>query len=215
MRGGLQMLVPFDTTVVDSDGKPVGTVKHLVLHPQSRQVASLIVHRGILSRHDVVVPLAKVAAFGEEVRLTLRADELDSLERFHAPNYRVMPDHWEMPLGFDQREFFLIGTAGWVETELPFETTSPTVSGTPRFIADPVPAQDQEGPDITAGMQVYDSAGQRIGEVEAVAFDPASGQISQLTLKHGFVSRKEITIPASMIGAISDRIVLTVDAESV
>jgi sporulation protein YlmC with PRC-barrel domain len=209
------MFVPFGTTVVDSEGKAVGTVKHLVLHPQSRQVIGLVVHQGPLSRRDVVVPLTKVAAFEDKVRLMLQADELDSLERFHAPHYQVMPDHWEMPLGFDQREFFIVGSGGWVETELPFETTSPTVSGTPRFIVDPIPSQEQEGPDIAAGMQVYDRAGQRIGEVEAVAFDPASGQISQITLKRGLIFPKEMTIPASLIGAISDRIVLTVDAESV
>jgi sporulation protein YlmC with PRC-barrel domain len=95
--------------VVDTDGKAVGSLKHLVLEPQSRQVVGFVVHHGILNRLDVVVPLSKVAAFGEEVRLALHADEIDDLQIFHAPHFQVMPDHWEMPLGFDQRDFFLVG----------------------------------------------------------------------------------------------------------
>jgi sporulation protein YlmC with PRC-barrel domain len=101
------MLVPFGTKVVDTDGKAVGSLKHLVLDPQSRQVVGCVVHHGLVHRLEVVVPLSKVAAFGEEVRLALHADEIDDLQLFHAPHFQVMPDHWEMPLGFDQRDFFL------------------------------------------------------------------------------------------------------------
>jgi sporulation protein YlmC with PRC-barrel domain len=213
--GGWEMLVPFGTKVVDADGKAVGSLKHLVLDPQSRQVVGLVVHHGILNRREVVVPLGKVAAYGEEVRLALHADEIDDLQLFHAPHFQVMPDHWEMPLGFDQRDFFLVGGLGWAGGDLPFETTSPTVSGTPRFIVDPAPTEDQEELDIAAGMHVYDSAGQRVGDVESVGFDQVSGKISRITIKRGFLFHTEVTIPASMIGTISDRIALNVDAETV
>jgi sporulation protein YlmC with PRC-barrel domain len=209
------MVVPFGTKVVDTDGKAVGTVKHLVLHPESRQVAGLVVHQGVLNRREVVVPLGKVAAFGEDVRLALHADELDGLERFHAPHYLAMPDHWEMPLGFDQRDFFLVGGLGWAGGDLPFETTSPGVSGTPRFIVDPAPAGDREELDIAAGMHVYDRAGQRVGDVESVAFDQVSGKIGRITITRGFLFHTEVTIPASMIASISDRVTLNVDAGTV
>src|SRR5262245_53966838 len=209
------MFVPFATKVVDTDGKAVGTVKHLVLHPQSREVAGLVVHQGILNPREVIVPLGKVAAFGEDIRLALHADELDGLERFHAPHYLAMPDHWEMPLGFDQRDFFLVGGLGWAGGELALETTSPTVSGSRRFTVDPASAEEHEELDIAAGMPVYDRAGQRVGDVESVAFDQASGKISRLTIKRGFLFHTEVTIPASMIGTINDRIALNIDAETV
>jgi sporulation protein YlmC with PRC-barrel domain len=212
--GGWKMLVPFGTKVVDIDGRAVGSLKHLVLDPQSRQVMGFVVHHGVLNRLDVVVPLSKVAAFEEEVRLALHANEIDDLQLFHAPHFQVMPDHWEMPLGFDQRDFFLVGGLGWAGGDLPLEPTSPTVSGTPRFIVDPVPAEDQEL-DIAAGMHVYDNAGQRVGDVESVEFDQVSRKISRITVKRGFLFHTEVTIPASMIGTISDRIALNVDAESV
>ena len=210
------MLVPFGTKVVDTDGKAVGSLRHLVLDPQSREVMGFVVHHGILNRLDVVVPLSKVSAFGEEVRLALHADEIDDLQLFHAPHFQVMPDHWEMPLGFDQRDFFLVASGlGWAGGELPLETTSPTVSGTPRFTVDPAPAGDQEELDIAAGMHVYDNAGQRVGDVESVEFDQVSRKIIRITIKRGFLFHTEVVIPVSMIGTISDRIALNIDAETV
>ena len=103
------MLVPFGTHVVDKHGKSVGTVSRVVLDSQAREVVSLVVHHGVLNRREVEVPISKVTGFGDEVRLSLAAAEFNELAPFHAPSFRVMPDHWDMPVGFDQRSFFLVG----------------------------------------------------------------------------------------------------------
>ena len=102
------MLVPPGTHVRDREGKSVGTVSRLVLHPESREVAAIVVQQGVFDRREVVVPLNKVASFeGDEVRLDLRASELAGFGLFNAPSLKEMPDHWPMPAGFDQRSFFL------------------------------------------------------------------------------------------------------------
>ena len=67
------MIVPFGTRVVDSTGKGVGTVSRVVLHRDTREVAGLVVHQGVLNRRGICVPIGKVASFGDEVRLTLQA----------------------------------------------------------------------------------------------------------------------------------------------
>ena len=119
------MLVPFGTRVVDSAGKGVGTVSRLVLHHASREVAGLVVHQGIIDRREIVVPAGKVTAFGaDEVRLALRASDLGGLDLFHSPALQPMPDHWDMPMGFDQRDFFLVGGDGWSESVLPLDRKS-------------------------------------------------------------------------------------------
>ncbi|OLB38773.1 MAG: hypothetical protein AUI04_13290 [Candidatus Rokubacteria bacterium 13_2_20CM_2_64_8] len=102
------MLVPPGTHVRDREGKSVGTVSRLVLHPESREVAAIVVQQGVFDRREVVVPLNKVASFeGDEVRLDLRASELAGFGLFNAPSLKEMPDHWPMPAGLDQRSFFL------------------------------------------------------------------------------------------------------------
>jgi sporulation protein YlmC with PRC-barrel domain len=207
------MLVPFGTRVVDSTGKGVGTVSRLVLHHASRDVAGVVVHQGIFDRREIVVPVGKVTAFGDEVRLSLRAAELAGLDLFHSAALQAMPDHWDMPMGFDQRDFFLVGGDGWTEAVLPFESTSPSVSGTRAYVREQDAAAEPGEPDIAAGMHVYDRDGRRVGDVEAVEIDGASGRITRIVVRRGFLFGSETSIPASLIESVTDRIALRAGAD--
>ena len=208
------MLVPFGTRVVDSAGHAVGTVRRLILHRDSREVAGLVVHQGVLNQRNIVVPLGKVASFGNEVRLQLRAAELAGLDLFQGEALQAMPDHWAMPAGFDQREFFLVGGGGWTEAMLPFETTSPAVAGTPAYVRDRDTVPEPAEPDIAAGMHVYSSDGHRVGDVEAVEVDQASGRITRIVVRRGHLFGTETSIPASLIASVSDRITLGAESDA-
>jgi sporulation protein YlmC with PRC-barrel domain len=120
-----------------------------------------------------------------------------------------------MPMGFDQRDFFLVGGDGWTEAVLPFEVTSPTVSGTRAYVSDPGAPGEPAEPDIAAGMHVYDRDGDRVGDVEAVEIDQASGRITRIVVRRGFLFASETTIPTSMIASVTDRIVLKVGGDAV
>ena len=39
--------------------------------------------------------------------------QLAGLDLFDAQPLKPMPDHWKMPLGFDQRSLFLVAGDGW------------------------------------------------------------------------------------------------------
>jgi sporulation protein YlmC with PRC-barrel domain len=209
------MLVPFGTRVIDKNGKGVGTVSRVVLHSGSRQASGLVVHQGVLDRRQIVVPIAKVARFGDEVRLTLSASDLAGLDLYNAESLQLMPDQWEMPVGFDQREFFLVGGDGWTEAILPFERTSATVSGTPAIVEDSdTPAEPRE-PVIAAEEEVFDKAGQKVGEVDGVELDPASGRIVRIIVRRGTLFREETAIPASLIAKAGGRITLSASADEV
>jgi len=209
------MLVPFGTRVVDSTGKGVGTVSRLVLHRDSREVAGLVVHQGVLNRRQIVVPIGKVAAVDHEVRLALRAAELAGLDLFHGEQLQVMPDHWDMPVGFDQRDFFLVGGGGWTESVLPFEKTSPEVSGTRAYVRDTGARPEPEEPDIAAGMHVYSRDGHKVGDVEAVEIDNVSDRITRIVVRRGGLFGSETSVPASMIASVSDRVTLGADSAAV
>jgi sporulation protein YlmC with PRC-barrel domain len=185
------MLVPFGTHVLDRDGRSVGTVSRLVLHPESRQVVALVVQQGVIDRREVVVPLSTVAQFGDEVRLELRATDLAGLDIFEAPHLRPLPDHWPMPMGFDQRGFFLVAADGWTEAVLPFQLVSPAVAGTPAYIPDPEAPEGAAEPAIAVSTPVYDSTGQRIGEVEGAELDHATGRITRVIVRRGRLFRTE------------------------
>jgi sporulation protein YlmC with PRC-barrel domain len=162
-----------------------------------------------------VVPIAKVASFGDEVRLTLSADDLDGLDLYNAERLQLMPDQWDMPVGFDQREFFLVGGDGWTEAVLPFERTSPMAAGTPAVVEDTDPPAEPREPVIAAAEEVFDKAGEKVGEVDGVELDPASGRILRIIVRRGTLFREETAIPASLIAAAGGRIVLSASADEV
>ena len=209
------MLVPFGTRVVDSEGKAVGTVRYVVLHPDTRQVDGLVVHQGVMKSRELIVPIGKIADAGQTVRLTLRASDLEALPLFHAEHLRRMPNHWDMPVGFDERDLFMVGGSGWSDATLPLTTTSPTVSGTPAYVQDEDSVQDPEEPDIAGGMPVYDSIGQRVGDVESISIDQVSHKITWIVVRRGHLFARETTIPASLIKSVTDRITLNASTQAV
>jgi sporulation protein YlmC with PRC-barrel domain len=207
------MLVRFGTRVLDCEGKAVGTVRHVVLHPGTREVNGLVIHQGVIKSRELIVPIGKVAGAGPMVQLTLSASDLETLPLFHAEDLRPMPDHWLMPAGFDERDLFLVGGDAWTEAALPSMETSPAASGTPAYVRDEDSARDPEEPDIGTGMPVYDSIGQRVGDVESVSIDQTSGKIAWIVVRHPFA--RDSVIPASLIESVTSRITLTASAHTI
>jgi uncharacterized protein YrrD len=210
------VFVPFGTHVVDREGRGVGTVSRLVLHPDTRDVVAVVVQQGVFNRREVVVPLNKVAGFGNEVRLALRAAELAGVDLYDAHPLRPMPEHWPMPAGFDLRSFFLVAGDGWTASVLPFVLSSPSVSGVPAFMSDPDARDEMREPAISRGTAVYDTSGQHLGDVEGVDLDPASGRITRVHVRRGRLFRTQTAVPAGVVASVADdRITLNVTADVV
>jgi sporulation protein YlmC with PRC-barrel domain len=169
----------------------------------------------VVKSRELIVPVGKIANASETIQLTLRASDLETLPLFHAQHLRPMPDHWDMPAGFDERDLFMVGGGGWAEATLPFMQTSPTVSGTPAYVQDEDSVEDPEEPDIATGMPVYDSTGQRVGDVESISIDQVSDKITWLVVRRGHLFGRESTIPASLIKSVTDRITLNASTQAV
>src|SRR5262249_54089319 len=93
--------------------------------------------------------------------------------------------------------------------------TSSTVSGTPAYVQDVDSVEDPDEPEIAAGMAVYDSSGQRVGDVESISVDQVSDKITWIVVRRGHLFARETTIPASLIESVTDRITLNASTEAV
>lgn len=65
----------------------------------------------------------------------------------------------EMPIGFDQRDFFLTGGSGWTSAVQPFEPMSSAVPGTPASIRDRDTPLEPREPDVSAGTPMASATG--------------------------------------------------------
>lgn len=196
------MVAPIGPKVFDRDGKEIGTVTGVVLRPHSPEIGGIVVHQGVVRQRDLVVPIEHVTVAEAGIRLDLAADEVADRQFAHEPHHR-------RDLSEGRHQFWSRAPEAPL---FPVETAAgapPPVEGGPP--AAPAPA----GPAITPGMTVYDSAGQKVGEVEAVEFDLLADTVSGITVKRGFLFGREVPIPTSMIAQITDRVTLSVDADVV
>ena len=68
--------------VLAAEGK-VGQLKYVVVAPDAEVVTHLVVERGFLVRHDIVVPVGWVEqADTQGIRLHAKLDELETLPEF-------------------------------------------------------------------------------------------------------------------------------------
>src|SRR5262249_7437008 len=175
----------------------------------SREVAGLVVHQGVVDRREIVVPVGKVAAVGDEGRLAVRSAELAGPPPClggGAPGAAQRPGGRQR--GAHAGGSFLVGGGGWTGPVLLLERTAAAVAGTPAYVQDRDTVADPAEPDIAQGMHVYSSDGHRVGDVEAVEVDETSKRITRVIVRRGFLFERETSIPASMIASVSDRITL-------
>jgi len=189
--------IAFGAKVTDSEGKPVGTVHCIVLRPDTRQVDGLVVHQGGMRRRDVVVPLAKVIGtdVGSVIRLALKATDLDILPIFNPQEVHRGPD-------LHRGERIVLGGRGAALAPAP----------DPAYFSGESGVQEPTKPDVAKGTIVCDNTGHHIGHVESVDIAPASRAMTSIVVRHGLFAQK-ITVPASMIKSVTDRITLTISAE--
>lgn len=217
--------------VVSSDGKDVGKVDQLVLDPRSDTIRELVIHKGLLVQHDIIIPTSSVreAAGGDgdnTLHLTLSSGEISRLPQFEETAY-VAP-----PLG-------LSGDAGTYPGDM--LSTNGLLWPAPAY--SPGPARDfggvsapdmrpdneigssgtgtvedaieQSRPDdvfITAGTDVY-VGGDKVGTLDEVEVDESSGKVATLVVKHGLFGGEQVRIPAQYIQDVSrDAIHITMPA---
>ena len=88
--------------VLAAEGK-VGRLKYVVVDPDAEVVTHLVVERGLLVRHDIVVPVGWVEqADAQGIRLHAKLDELETLPEFRevefwAPDPTARPVSGHLP----------------------------------------------------------------------------------------------------------------------
>ena len=67
----------------------------------------------------------------------------------------------------------------------------------------------------SAEEEVFDKAGHKVGEVDGVELDPATGRIVRIIVRRGTLFRGETAIPASLIAKAGGHITLSASADEV
>ena len=204
------MQIALGQTVLSSDGQKIGIIERVLLNPAGNFVVHFVVHRGISLNDDKIVERVAIECVDSAgVHLVIDAEAAKTLPRFEysfAPVDPGVPIPEVIPGPFQGMIFF---------PSLPTTQIDATYGQT--FELDRTDAQTGDVPApsdvvIGKGADVIAADGQRIGNVQEVAYDEG-GMLESVVVQTGLVRHHRLTISASHIAEIGDEeIVLNVPA---
>lgn len=200
------MKIPFGAKVRSQEGKEVGRVRQLVLHPGTMAIDGIVVHTGVFHQRDFVVPLSDATLYSDEICLTRLAECVGEYPLFDPRHFiRLTTIDWKLPATYDSHDLFLVGREAYLDAVLPLQTANADVNGTPRFIRDENDSpQDPHDLAIHPGTHVFDHLGQPVGVIGGAAINETSGSLESIVLKSGgLFSHTSVTLPASAIADVT------------
>jgi sporulation protein YlmC with PRC-barrel domain len=199
-KRGVIMRVDLGARAITSDGEEVGHVKHLVLDPITTELRTAVVEHGHLNRESRMVPIASISSATEEqIQLDITRDEFEGLPEFVQADYTAPPPGYTIPFSYPGGGLLwplgyagpAVANRGQMENEA-YERT------------EELREQNLENAVIDTDSDVISRDGEKIGEVEQLEFDSATGKPSRLIIRKGFLLTKSLDVPLSAIASVDD-----------
>jgi len=208
------MKIDMGARVRSRDGENLGTIRHLIVDPETHDVRAVVIEKGFLLTEDIEAPPDRIRmeAPGRAV-LDMTGLEARALPRFQPSAYQTPTDELAARLGHPA------ATLLW--------PTGPAMAPTMQAPAAHVPGEvgaalveversDLEAPPrppvITRGMNVISRDGKKIGEVDSVSFDSETGHPLSLLVRQGWLFSHDIALPGDLIARVDgDSVHLNVD----
>ena len=212
------MDVSIGADVIGTDGK-LGEVQGFIVDARSEHVTELVVkHGGLFGGNSRLVPLANVTSTeGGSVRVDLDKQHFEILNGYTEGGVRGPDPDYVGPPDADLQ--------GTYQGNFEFRTTWAAGSaGGLGAVGKPLgyPGGEQLTPDfaqrpaVTAGTPVLSSDGEKVGEVGEFAATSDTGTPQRLSMKTGFLFKKETELPVDWIKAVTaDGIMLHVEKSEV
>ncbi len=176
------MRVDLDARVWTSDGHEAGRVQKAVIDPRTNEVSAFVVSTGGLFGRDVLVSrqeLERATRDGDALRLELTRERLTDLPAFVPDDYSLPPAGWMPPPSYAYPPSASLWPVGYSDP-----VPDALIPG-PLPVAPGAPEPTSGLPAVDKGTEVLDSHGDRVGVVDEVRFDAASGELQALIVRLG------------------------------
>jgi len=190
--------------IVDREGERVGTLKNVIVNPDTKQVEEIVLGESGMIGREVVVPVGTVAAAeADQIQLDLDQNQVGKLKDFVHTNY-IAPE----PGGFTGMP--------WAGGALIAPGIAPVgaAAGLETIAYTPIVETEEQIPegdvDIRPGTEVWATDG-KVGTVDDVFVDPQTNRVTGFVVKEGFIFQHDVEVSLAQISSIgSERIDLKV-----
>ena len=205
-----------ESPVVSADGVDLGKIHRIIFDPQSAEVKSIVLKKGVFFARDVAIPIEDVrAATAEGVELSLSREEVDNVPGFIEGDYTWPHQSWSSPYGWPMggvmwpMAYAGYGYGGYVGSPV-------MASQVPDSVIEREKQQDHDNAVVGQGSEVLAKGGEKVGEVHNMVIDPASHKPSSVVVRSGFVFTQDVELPGDWIESYDDyRVTLNVDKPTV
>jgi hypothetical protein len=170
-----------------------GTLHKVVVDPHTAKVTDLVIVKGMLQRHDYVIPIGVVEQASEdEIQVALYIQELASYPEYHEVEFEVWLDDWEHEI-FYPREHILVWNphVGFYEGQ---RTAIPAIR---RRIPKGIPF----GEAVIGRSSIVRNIDGVVGKIDHLWLDRKSWEITHLVVRRGILPHY-VVIPFSWISDI-------------
>lgn len=182
------------------DGHDAGTVEWMLIDPSSLRVKSIVIRRGLILRHSLVVPLAEleVRQDGERTALVIRRTRaaLDEFPEFQKELYtgeliRHLTGERASPFYIPQ----------WIPPASLEEPPPPS----PEVVelGEIVRTIDQANAVLHRGAAVVTAEGERVAHLHDLCAALPSGELVSVRVRYGLPPR-ELELPPEAVGSADD-----------
>ena len=193
--------------VLGPDGK-LGTLTQIVIEPQEERITHVVVARGGLHPWEKVVPMDRLERTeGTRVWTDLRLEDMETL-----PDYIAFVGTAPGPTSPSEVPLGDLSPAGllWPSNVLGWYLPSHQAQ-TPAHLQANLPPGTHG---LKSGTVVHCRDG-RIGRLDEVLYDEASGRATSMIIRKGFLFVRELEAPIDWVEAINDTIRLKVSCAEV
>jgi uncharacterized protein YrrD len=171
-----------------------GRLARVAVDPESWEVQKLIIESGMVNKQARVVPISAVTeASGNEIWLSISAEELAALPEFRETEFRVAPN-WEEHLAHLNR------------SEVP--TTAVVISSptqaTPYVTEEKVREGVEDELNLVKRGTTIRNLERELGKLDHVIVDAESGRVTDLIVRHGALMPRRVRLPVAAISDIGE-----------
>jgi uncharacterized protein YrrD len=190
--------------IFDRSGQRLGSLKHVIVDPDTKEVAEIVLEQSGIMGRDVVVPLGAVNKAGREsVELALDKEQARALPDFILTKYETPPPD-------------LVSAYPWATGALIAQGMAPVgaAAGLESIAFTPIVDTIEQIPpgdvDLSPGTEVWASDG-KIGSIRDVIVDEQTRRIRGFIIESGFLLHKDTEVSLDQVVQISeDRVTLKV-----
>jgi uncharacterized protein YrrD len=184
-----------------------GRVIKLVVNPARQRLTHLVVERGLLVRHDVVVPVSNVARVdGDTVVLNLTAEELKALPPYAEVEFPTPGGDWAERLGYPRSDTLVdLSTYAWDGMDL-----STAWSGF--MVLTHVDVGVPETEKLVGQDTVVSCHDGVLGTVDHLLLDPKTDRVRALVVRKGHLLSNDIVVPVDWVKDVQENeVILSAD----